>query len=412
MAQNLIRRTLTIGWLISFVIGCESAGKYAAPMAPPAADASPAELKGLEVQREAPRASAFAPVAVTATPAADTSTAAAPAPAANAAIQAESAARVVIYSAALSLVVPDVARAQQAIQTTAQTQGGYLQEMDSGSITVRVPAGRFQGALAAMEKLGEVTQRRIKSQDITEEMRDLTIRLDNAEQTRRRLLELIEKSQKVEDTVKIERELERVTETVELLKGKIRYYQSQVAFSTIKVELNSPLAQQQAVRQIPFAWVRELGDGLLGGGVAQQPRDPSWTEHGPHLQLPKSFIRYYADEDSTQAMSGEDVFIKVQRHENYKGGDLEFWWALARRALVENRAVAVDQQPEVTLANKARGRMLIGKRDLGGKSYGYVLGLVAGKHEVWAFEAWGPAAAFDARRADLEMSLRSMEAKR
>jgi hypothetical protein len=51
-----------------------------------------------------------------------------------------------------------------------------MQEMGPDFITIKVPADKFQDAIVACEKLGEVTSREIKGSDITEQMRDLRIR--------------------------------------------------------------------------------------------------------------------------------------------------------------------------------------------------------------------------------------------
>ena len=43
--------------------------------------------------------------------------------------------------------------------------------MNNDLIVVRVPAAKFDAAMSAIEHMGEVTQRQIKAQDVTEEMR-------------------------------------------------------------------------------------------------------------------------------------------------------------------------------------------------------------------------------------------------
>jgi len=320
--------------------------------------------------------------------------------------------RLVIYSGLMGLVVSDIRQTLEQIRSRAVEAGGYLQEMDGTSITVRVPAGRFNEAVTFVATLGEVVQQHIKAQDVTEEMRDLRIRLDNAAQTRTRLLALLEKSQKMEDTLKIEAELERVTQTIELLKGKIQAIESQVAFSLLKVQLNSPLPQRQLVAQIPFEWVHRLGEGVTSGAAAQSAITSSRDRRALRFDPPKSYIRYYDRDRTSEAMSADGVLIKLQTHDNYQGGDLEFWGKLARRALVENRSVAFDRDETVTLASGATGRLMSGTRDLGGKKSDYLIGIVAARDEVYTFEAWGPREPFENDRPTIEASLKSLRADR
>lgn len=319
--------------------------------------------------------------------------------------------RLVIYNANMRIVVPDIAATLMTIQKQTRGLGGYMQEISGGTIAVRVPVGKFEEAVAGFEKLGEVTSRHVKAEDITEQMLDLKIRLENAETMRTRLLGLVEKSVKVEDTLKIEQELERVTQTIELMKGKIKFLAAQAAFSTVRVDLNSPVPQQQqsVVAQIPFAWVRALADGAVAGTAEASPDTSRWERRGIKMTLPVSYIRYYERAYRTEAMSATGITIKLQRQDNYEGGDLAFWSKLAHKTLVENRAISVEKEYDTTLNNGAATRVIIGTKDLGSKKTGYVLVLVTGKRYVYTFEAWGEQAEVVKDFAVLEMAAKTME---
>jgi hypothetical protein len=317
--------------------------------------------------------------------------------------------RLIIYNAGLRLVVADIARSLDAVRDAATAAGGYLQEQQAAAIIVRVPAPRFHQTISTIEKLGEVTERHVKAQDITEEMRDLNIRLQTAEQTRQRLLEHLKHSAKMEDTLKLEAELDRVTQTIELIKGKIRFLESQVAFSTIAVQFNSPLPQKQMVTQLPFAWIRQLGDGLVAGTAQGQPDTSRWRCRVVSLDLPPGFVKYYERDDLAEAMNADGVLVKLLRHENYQGGDVTFWGKLARRALVENRSLCITRESDVALRSKAKARLIVGTRDLGGKQNGYLLALVPTERRIYTLEAWGPAAEFARELANLEAMVQSVE---
>lgn len=327
-------------------------------------------------------------------------------PAAPAAAQ-----RLIIYSGLLQLVVSDISTTLETIRAHAIAQGGYLQEQDAASITVRVPAAKFQEAVDTYARLGVVTARHIKAQDVTEEMRDLKIRLENAQQTRARLLAHLEKSTKAEDTIKIEQELDRVTQTIELLKGKLQAMESQIAFSVLKVVLNSPLPQQK-VNQVPFAWVRNLGEAVISGNVAANADTSRRERRAIRFDPPASYIRFYDRDDVSETMSADGVILRIQKQDNYPGGDVVFWTKLARRTLVENRSIALEQDQEVSSRDKAAGRVLVGRRDLAGQKSGYLLALFVTEDGVYAAEAWGPLAAFEKDREALINAVKSLEAKR
>lgn len=386
------------GTLSLAISGCASAPRFAdqsTPLTPPppptVTAAAVGSLAPAAAEPESPAPAKNAELASTQPPTA--------APAAR---------RQLVYNAVLQIVVSDIASSLKSVQQNVESLGGYLQQLSGDSITARVPASRFQDAIAAAEKLGEVTQRDIRGQDITEEMNDLQIRLDTALQVRQRLLSLLEKADKTADAIKVEQELDRVIQGIEQLKGKIRFYESQVAFSTLTVKFNSPIPQQTAEQRVPFPWVRNLADGLLSGATHQYPVEDA-ARHGPKFDLPKSYIRYYGEDDLAEAMSGNEVYIKVQRHENYKGGDLAFWSTLAHRSLVESRCIALDKESDLTLRTKAVARLFVGTRQIAGKPYGYLLAVVSTKHEVYAFEAWGPADAFNKDRPALESAIQSLD---
>jgi hypothetical protein len=269
---------------------------------------------------DAPASERVAAAKVAPAPVADALNAPPPDPAVAPAVD-----RVVIYTGHIQLVVSDIARTLDAIQAYATSNGGYLQETDGKSITIRIPAKRFNDTFNWVARQGEVVQRQVKSQDVTEELRDLKLRLENAEHTRTRLLDILSKSTKTEDTLKIEAELQRITETIELLKGKLVALNSQVAFSTLTVALNSPLPQNQLVAQIPFDWVRRLGEGVLSGSASPYARSSRRDRREIRIDVPKSYIRYYDADETSELMSADGVVVRIHKHDNYKGGDLDFW---------------------------------------------------------------------------------------
>lgn len=315
--------------------------------------------------------------------------------------------RQVIYSASLRLVVVSRNEAMAAIRKIADMLGGHLQESDGNSITIRVPANQFDSAVDQIAKQGEVLDRAVKASDVTEQMMDLNIRLDNAKKTRDRLLAIMEKLDKLEETLKVEAELLRLSTEIETMEGKLRYMKSQIAMSTIRVELNSTQPRQAAGDPLglPFLWVTKLGDGLVAGTVESMPRKPHWFAGGPKFDPPGEFIRYYADENLVEAMNADGIRIKVQRQENFDKGMLSFWTKLARRSLVETRALAIEKE-EVIDANAA---MIVGTRDVSGTAYSYLLVLTRNDRYLFTFEAWGAKAKLDALRAELEKSGRSLQ---
>jgi len=316
----------------------------------------------------------------------------------------------VIYNAVVHVVVERIAESLERVRSTAVAMGGYLQEMETDSVTVKVPVARFQEALAAVDKLGEVTHREIKGTDVSETMRDLAIRLKNAEEVRSRLVKMLDRAEKMDDALKIEKELERVTEGIELLKGKIRYLENGVAFSTLTVRLNSPVPQKAVAGALPFPWVERLATEVTQGA---RPEPGYWTRggQGPAFDLPEGYVRYADEGGSVRAMSADGVLVRVERRDNCEGGKAEFWAKLIRRTLVERRALAVGDAATLKLKSGAEARLLVGSKEVGGKETGYLLAVAADRKSVYTVEAWGPREAFVADRAKIDKAIQSLRVR-
>ncbi|NQT88524.1 DUF4349 domain-containing protein, partial [bacterium] len=212
---------------------------------------------------------------------------------------------------------------------------------------------------------------------------------------------------RVEDTLKIEKELARTTEVIELHKGKLQYVMNRVSFSTITLRLNSPLPQREVETEVPFSWVRELGQDLTRGH-AGRPSGAVRAWGAAKFALPEAYVRYYARYDTTRAMSAENMLILLQRQSNYAGGSLDFWTGLVRRALVAKRAMAVAKEQDVKLRTGVEARMILATKEIGGKKYGYLVAVIARKRHVYIFEAWGPEAQFAKDLPQLTEAVRSL----
>jgi hypothetical protein len=188
------------------------------------------------------------------TPNSTTDTARTEAPAAN------GRAPLLIYTATIAMAVFGLDAALASVEELARAHDGYLVRRSDTSITVRVPAAHFQEALTGVGKLGDELHRDVSARDVTEEYADLEIRLRNAEVVRQRLETLLAKAGGVEDALTVERELARVTGSIEELKGKLKLMSELAAFSTITVNFQARSVEHvSSEHPLPFDWLKELG---------------------------------------------------------------------------------------------------------------------------------------------------------
>ena len=131
-----------------------------------------------------------------------------------------------------------------------------------GTVTLKVPAGGFDGLVADLRELGRVRGESTATQDVTKAYTDLEARLEVKRRTRARLEAILAgRAGSLDELLRVEREIERVVTEIERMEGERRYYDQRVAVSTLTIVLFEP---GSAVRPGAFAPVAEAMRGALG----------------------------------------------------------------------------------------------------------------------------------------------------
>lgn len=169
--------------------------------------------------------------------------------------------RKLIHSAQLTIVVSAINEAIRVITKRCEDAGGYVAERQDALLTLRVPADRYTELLSATRALGRVVRDLRQTSDVTDEYVDLELRLQNAEKSRERLLALLDKATVIEDIIKIEEALQRLTTDIESMKGKLQLLSHQVGFSRVEVYLHALEEGGEWTRgqKSRFPWIRRLG---------------------------------------------------------------------------------------------------------------------------------------------------------
>jgi hypothetical protein len=166
-----------------------------------------------------------------------------------------------IYTAQMTLAIYDVAATQDAALAAVEAMGGYASERSTNYVVFRVPAERFREALDTLDDLGDVLSLDWQASDVSEQYRDLDIRLANALEMRGRLQALLDRATDVEDMLYIEQQLERITLQIEQLRGALRVLSDQIAYSTITVSFSRLTTSDVPTHEfrLPFPWLQTLG---------------------------------------------------------------------------------------------------------------------------------------------------------
>lgn len=147
--------------------------------------------------------------------------------------------RKVIYNASCSLSYhhQTVDSVKNAIIALTNKYEGYVLTLYNQEAVIRVPAKDLHKVIEELKKIGKVSDKTLMSKDVTIEYNDYEIRLDNAQKTRKRYLELLKKATKVDEILDIERELERLNKEIDLIKGNLKKLSHLISFSTITINI-------------------------------------------------------------------------------------------------------------------------------------------------------------------------------
>lgn len=154
--------------------------------------------------------------------------------------------RKLIYKANLTMQVDDYAKTQTQIRDLVQLSGGYIlqfseaqsQYEQGGNFTIKVPAAGFTSFIDGLEQMKPVKlQRSIQGQDVSEEYVDLMSRLKAKQTVEARLLDFMDKATASKDLLAFSDQLAKVQEEIEQIKGRMRYLDQNVAYSTIDLRV-------------------------------------------------------------------------------------------------------------------------------------------------------------------------------
>lgn len=266
-------------WVAMIAVGLGLACESRSSAPPEAASQPPASMAPAADEHTKDLRAAFAPPQVAAAQGGDKGRSGAPgATEQSDALAALVASRKLIRTGQMSIEVASYDRAAEEIGRLAESLGGYVADTRSsrlangkqrGSVTVRVPAERFGQAVSGAQGLGTVRSQTISAQDVTKAYADLETRLAVKRDTADRLRDILRtRTARLSDILEAERELARVTGEIEQMEGERRFYDQQVALSTLSLDLFEPEAIVRSGSFGPIA--KALGEALevLSSSVA------------------------------------------------------------------------------------------------------------------------------------------------
>jgi hypothetical protein len=179
--------------------------------------------------------------------------------------------RKIIKTGEISLEVPDVARALARVRALALELGGYVGGSQSGTfdqsatLTLRIPADRFEDALARLHELdGDVLNEATREEDVTSTVVDLEARLRNLQASETQYRMLLGQAVKVEDILAVQTRLDDVRGQIEQLQAQHKELTGLADLATLSVTLVPGAVQQAAGNWDPGKTVTEAFAALVG----------------------------------------------------------------------------------------------------------------------------------------------------
>lgn len=160
--------------------------------------------------------------------------------------------RKVIWNGSAQLETVNYDKTLNDLTALAKGLGGYVENMDTslirsetpgekslkqGSITLRIPQGKFMETYQGLEKYGKVTNQSMSSEDITLQYRDTYNQATNLEVREKQLRQIMTQAKTVPDILAVDSELSKVRGEINQLKGTLQQWDQLVQLSRITLSI-------------------------------------------------------------------------------------------------------------------------------------------------------------------------------
>ena len=156
--------------------------------------------------------------------------------------------RLVVRETNLSLLVEEVRQTSDKIISFVETQGGYMvsstisqpEEAPFATIVVRVPSDTLRETMDYFRSLAiKVSSEHITGRDVTDEYVDIESRLATLEKTKARFEEIMDRATKIDDILRIQREVISLQSQIDSLKGRQQYLEQTARLARVTIHMST-----------------------------------------------------------------------------------------------------------------------------------------------------------------------------
>ena len=177
----------------------------------------------------------------------------------------------IIRTGNMNFEVDDITQSKHVIDSLLNESGSYYENEQYGdnsyrktyTLKLRIPNTNFEALVYGLEQgVGRITLKSIKAQDVTEEFVDIKIRLENKLATMKQYQTILQKAKTIEEILQVQERIRRIEEEIDRKKGRLRYLNDRIAYSTLNIEISEPI--KDALAGVP-SYTQELGNAFNNG---------------------------------------------------------------------------------------------------------------------------------------------------
>ncbi|MCB8964365.1 MAG: DUF4349 domain-containing protein [Bacteroidales bacterium] len=179
----------------------------------------------------------------------------------------------IIKTANVSMEVVDYAKSKKQIDSIIVAAKAYItsegfQQSDvqlGNNMEIKVPATGFNNLLESLTAVAKrVDYQNIYTQDVTEEYIDVKTRMENKLKVEKTYIDLLRRTNNIEDILKIENKLGEIRAEIESAQGRMKYIDHQVSLSTISLYFYQKVEFKYTPEELPSFW-QKVKEALHAG---------------------------------------------------------------------------------------------------------------------------------------------------
>ena len=179
----------------------------------------------------------------------------------------------IIRDAVIQIEVEDVKPAKTFADSVIRSVEGYCDEEKlinddyqiEYTLKIRIPCEKLDEFISRLEKgEGVISSKSINARDVTDQFIDLEARLGNKEKYMTRYHDLLKNAKSIKDILDLQEKIRVLEEEIESTKGKLKYLNDQVSYSTIVLTISQKKVYSFESKQRNNIW-NEMKSGFING---------------------------------------------------------------------------------------------------------------------------------------------------